>query len=71
MTKHQKISPTTAAKIILIGGPTARIEVGGFRPVTIRPSARRCAPVGVFPNRHQVGKFRTANRGGSGTRSRS
>jgi hypothetical protein len=34
MTKHQKASPTTEAKIILIGGPTARIEVGGFRPVT-------------------------------------
>jgi hypothetical protein len=34
MTKHRKASPMTAAKIILIGGPSARIGVCGFRLLT-------------------------------------
>jgi hypothetical protein len=35
--RHDQTSEGTAddsSQIILIGGPSARIEVGGFRPVT-------------------------------------
>jgi hypothetical protein len=71
MTKRRKASPMTAAKIILICGPTRLIEVGGFRRLTDPTFDAPVCPIDVFPNRHQVGRFRSADQDGSCKRSRS